>query len=162
MEQGNTKDATTYFTEALELWRQRRDPWGVGIALLDLGWAARATGALPEAAAFFREALVLYVAREDRVKIADCVHALVRLTGAAAAPEQLARLLGAVEGLYDVAGFRRTTFEHSDYERTRVEVATALGKEAFATAQAAGRTLSLDQVVAEAMVVADSLVGSPS
>jgi predicted ATPase/DNA-binding CsgD family transcriptional regulator/transcriptional regulator with XRE-family HTH domain len=149
-DQGNHARAAELFEEALAIWRGRGDPWAVGIALFGVGTAAHAQGDVARAAASFREALVLFADHGDRGKVAESVDRLARLAAQSREPARAARLFGAAEALYEAAGFRRSPHDPAGYEHAVEEAREALGEESFAAAWAAGRGLSLEEVVAEA------------
>jgi DNA-binding NarL/FixJ family response regulator len=57
------------------------------------------------------------------------------------------RLCGAAEALREAGGVPIRPFLRADYERMVAATRTQLGKEAFATAWAEGRTMTLEQVL---------------
>jgi hypothetical protein len=66
-------------------------------------------------------------------------------------PERAARVFGAVDATLESLG---TTMWHSnlaDYQRQLAAVRAALGESAFAAAHAQGRSLPVEQAVAEAL-----------
>ena len=149
-DQGDYTRATELFEEALTIWRGRGDPWAVGIALLPLGRLAQAQGDVARAAATYQEALTLFAEHGDRGKIADCVDRLARLAALGGEPARAVRLFGAAEGLAEAAGFRLPTHDPAGFERAVEAARAAVGEESFAAAWAAGRAMSLEEVVAEA------------
>ena len=62
-----------------------------------------------------------------------------------------ARLSGAAEALREVIGSELEIMERFNYDRIVPTVRTQLGENAFAAAWAAGRALSLEQAIAEAL-----------
>jgi hypothetical protein len=82
--------------------------------------------------------------------------------------ERAARLLGATEVLLEASGKNFDDTERigngripitsqSDYERHVAAVRTALSDQAFAAAWEAGRALSLEQAIAEALAIGGSI-----
>jgi hypothetical protein len=84
----------------------------------------------------------------------------IYLTVAAAAafwsgqPAQCARLHGAVEALREAVGTSLPAPYAAEYGRGVVTLRTALGEEAFAAAWEAGRALTPEEAIAEALAVA--------
>jgi tetratricopeptide (TPR) repeat protein len=167
------------------LWEERRDLFRqFGTELNDmaglemLGEIAQEQGEYERAAALFRQALEIARASEDAYGIADCLVDLGKMAGRqvrgersaggaglgnTAAEKRLAeraaRLLGAVEALREAIGRPRSPGDCAGEERPVAAARAALGEEAFAAAWAAGRALTIEQAVAEAMEEAP--VGTP-
>jgi hypothetical protein len=90
---------------------------------------------------------------QRKENIALCLVGLGRVVGAVGQGECGARLLSAAETLYDTIGLPWPEVR-ADFERYVAAARAQLDEAAFATAWAAGRAMSLDQVVAEALNVA--------
>jgi predicted ATPase/DNA-binding CsgD family transcriptional regulator/transcriptional regulator with XRE-family HTH domain len=136
--------------EALALWQARGDEWGTAIALQGLSTSARLQGDLARAAGLLQQALARYAALRDPAYAAVCVEELASIAGLMRRPEQAARLFGAAEGLREVVGAPLTAWQRERHEGSVAAARAALGGPAYAAAWAAGRALSLEEVVAEA------------
>jgi len=68
-------------------------------------------------------------------------------------PEKAARLWGAAERLRQSLGCRPAPASRATYERAMAAACAALGEEAFAVAWAAGRAMTLEQAVVEALAI---------
>jgi DNA-binding NarL/FixJ family response regulator len=85
---------------------------------------------------------------------------LARLAGLGRQPERAARLLGAAEAIGERT--TATTSVHDEVRRRALAVArAALGEPAFAAHAAAGRSLALEDAVAEAVGVAAAIAAAP-
>jgi tetratricopeptide (TPR) repeat protein len=71
-------------------------------------------------------------------------------------PEQATRLLGAAEALRKAQAIPLWPDEHGGYERTIAAARATLDEEAFAAAWAAGRAMTLEQVIAYALRESDA------
>ena len=72
-------------------------------------------------------------------------------------PERAARLFGAAVALRETVGAPLAANERADQERYVALVRVALGDEAFTTAWEAGRGLSLDGAIVEALETVDQV-----
>jgi tetratricopeptide (TPR) repeat protein len=160
-DQGDLDRAASLFEEALTLWRERGDSWAVGIALLNVGKAARARSEFPRGAATYREALAFFVDHGDRVKVASCLEGLAYLAALDGEPERAARLLGAAEALYQSAGAgtQLPIHDRTGHGPAIAAMHAALDDGAITAGWASGRALSFDQAIDEARDVADNLAG---
>jgi hypothetical protein len=68
-----------------------------------------------------------------------------------AQPERAARLLGAVDALREMIGYRLAAAERTDYDRDVAAIRAQLDAATFAAAWAAGQALTLEQAIAEAL-----------
>ncbi len=73
-------------------------------------------------------------------------------------PARAARLFGAAAALREAVGLPREPIDQRPYERHVAEVRTALSEAQFTAAWAEGRTMTLEDAVAEALAVADNPV----
>ncbi|MGH2604569.1 MAG: hypothetical protein ACRDJ9_34915, partial [Dehalococcoidia bacterium] len=129
--QGDLARAQGRYAEALDLMRDRGDPYWVALALTSLAsWMALA----------------------DKRGIAGAVAGLAGVATAEGRVEEAARLLGTAEALIEAIGVFHL-MHPAEYERAMIAARAALGEKAFATAWAAGRALPLNQALAEAAAV---------
>jgi predicted ATPase len=150
--QGDLERAGVLLEQSLTLCRQSTGAiWGIVRRMTRLGEVVLAQGDAARASALFAESLTL--CRDSRDKV-DIPMALVGLAGVARSqgqPERAARLLGAAEALSDTSGAYRGLAGGFIVEHTTTAVRAQLDEAAFAAAWAAGRAISLEAAIAEAL-----------
>lgn len=117
----------------------------------NLGETTLGLGNLNEAVRWLGQGLALSQTLGDQACIAWCLAGLGSVAALDEEPERAARLWGAAERLRQAIGCRSAPAARATYERALATACAQLGDEAFATAWAAGRTLSLEQVIAYAL-----------
>ncbi len=152
--QGDVQRAAALCEEAVGLHRAVGDPWGLSNSLAYLGLLAEERGEHARAASLHRESLGLRWEGGAWEDVAGSLADVAVLAAAVERPELAARLFGAAECLLKEAGRVLKLPERAVYEGAQLRLQTALGAGAFATARAAGRALSHQQAVAEAMALA--------
>ena len=148
---GEDQQAARAYEESLHLFRELDIRDGQAGALHNLAYLAHHQGDEQRAAQLFRDALRLFGALGDRRGIAECLVGLAGVSGAVGQPAQAAHLIGAAEGLLDVAGACISPSNQIDYERDLSAIRARLGTEAFAAARAVGQATALEQVRASAL-----------
>ena len=155
---GDLETAEARYEEALNI--QRRTGWGQNAAynLLNLGLLSRqrenATGACQR----YKEVLALAHSLEDRETVAYALAGLAGVAGEGGDFQRAARLLGAAEALLEKIG---AALEHSERELADADTVAArraLGEQRFAVAFKAGRALTWEAAVAEALATVESPV----
>jgi predicted ATPase/class 3 adenylate cyclase/Tfp pilus assembly protein PilF len=149
--QGDLERATAYLQEALALLRATGYSAAVAINLLNLGWVARQRGEHAQAEALGREALALARELGDPRLCAELLEYLAATAGVAMQGERAARLLGTAAAVRETLGAAQPAVERDDVERAVAAARATLGEERWAAAIAAGRALSLEQAIAEAL-----------
>jgi predicted ATPase/DNA-binding CsgD family transcriptional regulator len=149
--------AEALYRDALDRLRQADVMSGVSGALHQLGEVAAMRGDVKAAAAYYAESLDETGTRENLVGKLVAVGRLAAVGGHA---ESAARILGAAEAVAETVGYVRRRPEQERLDRDAAIARAALGDAGFAAAWAAGRTLSDEQAVAEALAVLASL-GAP-
>ncbi len=149
---GDDERAEALFTEALALFRGLSADAGIAWSLHNLGQiAALRTDAAPRAASLFAEALTIRHRHQYAHGIASELAAIAGLHGRAGEYERAARLLGATEALLERASTVLTPVDQAAFERDVAAARAQLDESAFDASWAAGRALSVDQAVAEAL-----------
>jgi len=148
--------AANVFTEALALGRQLGERDMIATNLSNLSSVALRQGDIPQAETLQCEALALYQALGDPRRCAVGLEGLASTAGMARQGERAARLLGAAEALRETLGAPIPPPERADVERAVAEARAALGEEAWGRALAAGRALTLEQAIAEALDMAQT------
>jgi predicted ATPase/DNA-binding SARP family transcriptional activator len=149
--QGNAEAARPLFEESRALYAQLRDKRGESWALHNLAMIARQSGDLASGYILEEQSLALRSELGDRQGIATCLTGFAEQARAEGQPERAARLLGAMEAVSGAIGHALTRHERALYEREVAAVRAALGEEGIAAARAAGRALTVEQAVAEAL-----------
>jgi predicted ATPase/class 3 adenylate cyclase/DNA-binding CsgD family transcriptional regulator len=145
--------ARAHYDEALPTLRGRRNRWGLAHALIGLGHLDLESGDLASARSHLSEAIHIMGAVDPRRVLIIGVE-VAQLALAAGDRERGARLLGAIEAL---SGPVLETFPvvfRVIYERALTRARRELNDAAFEAAQARGRSLSLEETIAEAAELA--------
>ncbi len=159
--QGNVELAASHSREGLQRLREAAHTVGLVLLLVQGGDLERDRGNLGQAADLYQQALIMSrELRGARVTV-EAIQALGIVAIAAGSVERGIRLLGATDALQERMGLRHRLAESQAALQQAVAAARAeLGDEPFAVAWSNGQTMTLDQVIAEAMVIAGSLPDS--
>jgi ATP/maltotriose-dependent transcriptional regulator MalT len=149
--QGDDSRALALLREAEAGFRALDDPWGIGLALSFLALVTSDRGNHVEAATMYLESLKYWQQVGSKEALIDSVARIGTLAVGAGRPTAGARLLGAAEALVQSLNYVFEQPERARYARAAADARSALGSEAMASALAAGRKLSLDEAVAEAL-----------
>jgi tetratricopeptide (TPR) repeat protein len=150
---GETTRAIERYEEALTISRAIGDQANAAVQLALLGMLAAGAGEFGRAKGRLDEALVLARELRDPRVAAHAAEGLAWVAAATAQPVTTARLLGAADALFAAAGSALSPPQRADHQRASDRARTTLGEAGFAAAWAAGGALSLDEVVAEALVL---------
>jgi non-specific serine/threonine protein kinase len=147
---GDLRQSAALHSEALAL-RRQVDPRGYAVAgtLSDLGTVYADLGKSGQAIELLLESLSLRVRHDEKLGIAHSIEGLAGLAAALGQPDLAVRLLGAAESLRTSMGTSPTTFERARTDGALAAAARVIGATAVGTELVAGRSLSLDQIVAE-------------
>jgi non-specific serine/threonine protein kinase len=149
--QGQYALAAAHLEEGLRLEREAGYIEGMILALGDLGNLARDQGDYARALELYREAMELGRGHPGTPLVIEVVGAVGIMAAAVGQPERAARLLSAAKAQRDRLGLRYgARADQVALEQAVAATRAALGEQAFATAWAAGRSLSPGQAVAEA------------
>jgi predicted ATPase/DNA-binding XRE family transcriptional regulator len=149
--QDNYEQAQTAFEEALRCFRAVEDRRNTAQVLTNLGFVTLARGEVDQARAIFTESLTFGREHGDQFNTLACLRGIAALAVAAGEPIRAARLLAAADELFAATGATRWPAERLGGPVTGESLRGSLCQEAFATAWAAGRKLSLSQVIEEAI-----------
>lgn len=136
------------FEESMAIWKEIGDAQSSALARTNLGFVALSRGDLGSAARDFTASLAAHQEIGDRRRIAYALEGFACLAVATGQAARGARLFGAVESFRESVGSR--IFPLPDRDRVVAEARTTLGKDAFAAAWSAGRTMTLVQAIKEA------------
>jgi predicted ATPase len=149
-EQRDYTQARRLREESLALWRATGFPGAVFHALGALGHLARKQGEYHEAQAFYAESLRLRVEREDTHAIAESLEDVAELAAAQQQWYSLTCLLGAAT-LRAGIGAPMPPAWQAERDGYLAAARAALGEQAFETASAAGRAMTMEEAVRYAL-----------
>ncbi len=156
---GDLAGAASTLEEALALFRGIGGFWGECNTVMNLAGVVRAEGDFERTARLHGDSLRL---RRDTGVLADAFYDLLGIAASAQRMghlEPAARILGAEDAFRAVFGSMGWGATPLLREQTRQALTEQLGDERFTRAWDAGRTLSADQVIAEALALVDDLSG---
>jgi non-specific serine/threonine protein kinase len=142
--------AAAYCEEALAIFRDLEHVRGIEVTLNWHAQCAYKLGDLPAALASAREGLVMTTSDSITYDYLDCFADIAELMGRA---ETATLLYGAADALRERIAQPIEPVFIADREARIAVARRALGEEAFAAANAAGRALTMEQAVAEALAV---------
>jgi tetratricopeptide (TPR) repeat protein len=149
---GDLDQAVAACEEAVTLARQVSEPSLLAEQLTDLGQVVRRRGELDRAAALGREALALLRGLGRRTPGAAATLECVAMTLTAVGQrERSARLFGAAAALRTTVGYPQKMFRRQEMEEAVAQAWAAIGEERWVAAFAAGRSLSLEEAITEAL-----------
>ena len=148
---GDLDQSAEYFAESLAICRRVGSDLWAGFQLFGLSHIARLQGDLARALRLAREQLTTWRRLGVPRYLARCLESIGLIAAAASRGRQAARLLGAAEALRATVGELRAPYWQVEIEREIVSAREALGESQWSAALAAGRLLSLEEAVAEAL-----------
>jgi non-specific serine/threonine protein kinase len=151
---GDRERGARLVDEGLALHRELGNKQGAGNNLSDLGFDALDEGDTPAATRFFEESLQLLWESGDRWYLASPVTGIAVLAADAGRAAEAARLFGASKAIRERSGAPRWPAERAHVERAVATSRAVHGDEGYELEEAAGRSLRLAEVVAEASGVA--------
>jgi hypothetical protein len=156
---GEFERAAALQAEALERFRAFGDTLGIAYTLRRLGLTRDHMGDREQAAALYRESLLLHRAMADPWETASLLSQLAALVGEYEHAEQVARLLGAAQGLYQSSGTAPQPHVREALDAVETQARTRLGAEAYKALWEAGRRLSLSQAIEEGLATMTAIEG---
>jgi predicted ATPase/class 3 adenylate cyclase len=146
--QGDTVTAQTLVEQSLTLFREIGSRWLAIWPIATLGRIKAHQGDFAAARVLYEESLAEARALDDSWSCAFCLEGLAVIVAAQREHAWAAHLWGVAESLRERCGVPLSPFERVDYEPAVASARTHLGEQAFATAWAEGRTMTLEQVLA--------------
>ncbi len=156
---GDDAQATLFYQESLSIRREMSDRTGIAAVLINLGFVAERQDDLFTMATRFSESLGLSIDVKERGLIAICLVGLARMANMVGQPVRAVRLLGATVSLHESIGRISDSIDRPDYDQTASALRAQLSEEAFAAAWAAGRAMTLEQAIADALGADAGLTG---
>lgn len=148
---GEYERAETLHAESLAHFRAVGHQDGIGMQLTSLGWVALERDADERARALLAEALIHVRDRGGRRMIATCLVGMGTVAGKRGEAMRAAQLFGAAERRLEASGESLSAPRRAIYEECMAMVRARLGESAWEEARAAGRALSEEQAVADAL-----------
>jgi len=143
--------AAIYYAESLALWQDVGVRSEVAIVRCNQGLLAHNQGDEGLAAALLAESLVLVRKNADQGGIPWCLEGLGWVAMAQGQAERAARLLGAARAWFHLTDVLSNPGDWAESDRNVAAARAKLGEEAFAAAWEAGRAMTLEQAIAEAL-----------
>jgi predicted ATPase/class 3 adenylate cyclase len=150
---GDRDLAAERYQQALAMFRQSGNQFGLGVTLGNLGEIALQRDDPARARMLFEEALAIWQARKNSLRIAETSESLAILAaGAIGRSQRAARLFGAAAAIREAVNVPLpASYEQHMVQEAVAAAKAALGEEAWASAFAAGKALSVEEAVAEAL-----------
>jgi predicted ATPase/DNA-binding CsgD family transcriptional regulator len=152
LRRGDHTTAIPHIEEALAIARATGSMPDVAEASIVLARASRLKGDLDRARQALRESMIISQRLHERTSAAQCLDEFAALAIAAGDLDQAARLLGAADGVLAHAGLPRMAgLPQADHELQVTTLRTALGVAVLEAARGAGRAMTLDEAIGEAL-----------
>ena len=148
---GEHDRATAYHEAALRVWRRLDHPWGVPAALRDLADEALCRGDVAAALPLYRESLERWRLLGEKLHVAGALLGPASVALENGQAERAARLLGAAAALHEAIGAVPPADLPGGLGGGTEPARAALGEAAFGAAWAAGRALTVEEAIAEAL-----------
>jgi len=148
---GDYQRAAAFYEAGLALRRELGDRRGSAAILTNIGQLGLEQGHLSRATTFLAEAMIIYRDLAYKEGIIWALDLLERVAGVGGQQVRAARLWGAAEALRKALGKSLAAADRPEYDRWIVDARTQLSEATFAAMWAAGRALSLEQAIAEAL-----------
>jgi predicted ATPase/DNA-binding CsgD family transcriptional regulator/DNA-binding XRE family transcriptional regulator len=149
--QGELETGEEFGQEALSVGREAGSTTWPPYALFVLASLAHERGDTREAGRLYREAIALGWEHHDRLCVRMALPGLAALATLEGDPARALRLAGAASALEENAGIWAFPPIRERHERWLASAERALAPEARAAAWAAGRALTIDEVIADAL-----------
>jgi len=159
LERGDFGESTTLLEEALALFEETGNGIGVCMVLMNLGIIAARQGDPDRALALLADVLGRLLGLKDQALTSYGLQAVAEVV-AQRQPKRAARLAGAGAALREAIGLALSPSDRAEYDQVVTNIGALLCDAVAAAEMKAGRALSLDEAVAEALALADELAGS--
>jgi non-specific serine/threonine protein kinase len=152
MEQKNLAAARDNYEESLAIYHELGDKHGIAFALNNLGSAASHQGDYTKARNLHTESLAIYRDLGSLSGIASALEGFAGTLGREGDVVPAARLLGAAERIREDIGSPLPADARKEYDRSVLTVQASLGAASVASHREAGRALTWEDAVAEALL----------
>jgi predicted ATPase len=147
---GDYEQAGTYYAQSEALLRDMGDKGDLARLIHNLGYVAQHQEDDERADIHFRESLAMFRKLGNKRGIAECLAALAGLEGERRRTERAARMLGTAQAALSASGAAWWPADRVEIERNLTAIQAALDEDAFATAWAAGASMTLEGAIAYA------------
>jgi predicted ATPase/transposase/DNA-binding XRE family transcriptional regulator len=149
--QGDLAQAAARYNESMSIFRELGDTQGRAAVLRSQGYLAIQQGDHIQAATLFQQSLARCLEIKEHHGIVQCLEGMASLASAIGQPNRAVRLWGAAGALKEtiLAYSRPSLAERTAYDLSVAAVRAQLDQPAFTAAWAEGRTMSLEQAVAD-------------
>lgn len=151
LDQNDYAEARARLEEAVTLQREVGDRSYIANSLNNLGNVARAQGDYAAARALYRESALISHELADKWALAYVLEDIGAMTALQGQIDRALRLVGAASALRETIGAPLSAVERDKLEHLLATARREMSDTAQASAQAEGRQLSLDQVIAYAL-----------
>ncbi len=152
--------ASDLLEESVARFRAAGDTWGLALPLRNLGIVAFRLGDYGRAVQLLSESLAVLRALGEKWFISRSLETLAGALALQGDHDRAARLFGVGEALRETVGASVLPFYRGDYDRGVAAVRAGLDADTLAAAWAAGRAMTLDQAIDEALRTED-LISAP-
>jgi predicted ATPase/DNA-binding SARP family transcriptional activator len=149
--QGDYDRAEACYRESLALFRSQGASVDAPRLIHNLGYVALQRGDRAQARALFVESLAAFRENRSRRGVAECLAGFAAVALSDQDATRAARLWGAAEALRESAGVALWAADRIEYERRLDILHDTLNEPALAATWAAGRALTPEQAIAEAL-----------
>jgi predicted ATPase/class 3 adenylate cyclase len=147
LNQGDNATARTRVEEGLAVYREMEHREGIAESLSLLGRVGASRGDHAFARALYEESLAMAKEIGDKELIASGLEGLASMVAVQGESAWAARLWGTAEAMREAIGAPLQPIERADFDHAVAAVRDQLGEEAFASAWAAGRAMTPEQVL---------------
>ncbi|HEX7103965.1 MAG TPA: tetratricopeptide repeat protein [Nitrolancea sp.] len=154
--QGDFADATKLYEESLALWRELGNEQYVAMILHNLGRVAQRQGEFQRAAAVLVDSLTRFQELKIHNGVALCLRGIAGVAVGIGRLEAATRFLGAADTLAERAGVVEDLADREQSQAALAAGRAGLAAVRFATIWSAGKSLSIDDAVAQALAFADA------
>jgi tetratricopeptide (TPR) repeat protein len=150
-DQGDSKAAQELYEQALAIFRELDDRWGIAGTLADLGSLAREQGECPTAHSMYRESIKTFQELDHKRGIARLLECFAGLAAVQLEAERSLRLAGAAAALRQNIGAPLAPAEQAKLETSLRPARQALTNAMSSAAWLEGRALSVEEAVEAAL-----------
>ncbi|MEZ4862022.1 MAG: tetratricopeptide repeat protein [Caldilineaceae bacterium] len=152
IDQADYQTAHGLFAESLALHQTIGNKRGAALALNNLGEVAYREGNYHASGSLYKQSLVIRQGLGDKQGIAECLSGLAEAAKGLQQMERAAQLLGATAALLGTIGGSLEPTERIIFDQSVCAVQTALGAATFAELWAVSQAMTLEQVIALALL----------
>ncbi|MBX2999416.1 MAG: tetratricopeptide repeat protein [Caldilineaceae bacterium] len=132
---------------ALHLYQQLQVPWGIMVALLELGMIARGQGNLVQAEVSHYQSLKLAHEQKDQKTLAVNLASLSRVRLEQDQPHEAAQILAVAQQIFDSLPAFMPPGDRETFAQLRIELGSHLGEQQFAMAWQQGEQIGIEEIV---------------